>query len=202
MCIRDRPRMALAAPGASWPARSAARSSTAPASSLPRSSPLPGPPPCADGWTSPATAVGRRAVLISPGGDTAVRPRVEVKADEPGRYLLTAPPGSHDAVVLSDHDAPYVDEVLRIALASNAFFVGMLGSRQHAPQAVRRLRDAGVLEAHLARLRAPVGLDIGSRTPEEIALSIVAEVIATERGRQGGRMGVDWSEGSAAGERP
>jgi len=149
-----------------------------------------------------ATAVGRRAVLISPGGDTAVRPRVEVKADEPGRYLLTAPPGSHDAVVLSDHDAPYVDEVLRIALASNAFFVGMLGSRQHAPQAVRRLRDAGVPEAHLARLRAPVGLDIGSRTPEEIALSIVAEVIATERGRHGGRMGVDWSEGSAAGERP
>lgn len=137
--------------------------------------------------------IGRRVVLIAPGGDTAVAPGVEVKADDPGRYLVTAPPGPHDAVLLSDHDAPYVEEALRVALASDARFVGMLGSRRHAPAAVRRLRDAGVPEAHLARLRAPVGLDIGSRTPEEIALSIVAEIVAAERGRDGGRMGLDWS---------
>ncbi len=140
-----------------------------------------------------ARFLGRRVVLIAPGGDTAVPAGVEVKADDPGRYLLAAPPGPNDAVLLSDHDAPYVDEVLRIALASDAPFVGMLGSRRHAPAAVRRLRDAGVPEAHLARLRAPVGLDIGDKSAEGIALSIVAEIVAVEHGREGGRMGVDWS---------
>jgi xanthine dehydrogenase accessory factor len=55
------------------------------------------------------------------------------------------------------------------------------------------LRDAGVPEAHLARLHSPCGLDIGSRTPEEIGLSIVAEVVAAERGRSGGSMGVTWT---------
>ncbi|MBA3372557.1 MAG: XdhC family protein, partial [Euzebyaceae bacterium] len=85
------------------------------------------------------------------------------------------------------------DEVLRVALASDAFFVGMLGSRRHAPEAVRRLRDGGVPEAHIARLHSPCGLDIGSRSAEEIALSIVAEMVAVERGRAGGSLGADWS---------
>jgi xanthine dehydrogenase accessory factor len=140
-----------------------------------------------------AVLLGRRTVLVAPGGDTGVRSGVEVKADDPGRYLLAAPPGPRDAIVVSDHDAPWVDEVLRIALASEAPYVAMLGSRRHAPEAVRRLRDAGVPERSIARLRSPAGLDIGSRTPEEIALSIVAEVVAVERGRDGGSMTIDWS---------
>ena len=130
--------------------------------------------------------VGRRSLLISPGGDTAVARGVEVKADDPERYLLAAPPGSHDAVVVSDHDAPWADSALRVALASDAFFVGILGSRRHAPATIRRLRDSGVSEPALARLRTPCGLDIGSQTAEEIGLSIVAEIVATERGRPGG----------------
>jgi xanthine dehydrogenase accessory factor len=140
-----------------------------------------------------ARVIGRRAVLVSPGGDTAVTGGVEVKADDPVRYLLAAPPGPRDAVLVSDHDAPWVDEVLRVLLASEAFFVGMLGSRRHAPEAVRRLRSGGTPEEHIARLRSPVGLDIGSRNPEEIALSIMAEIVAVERGRHGGSMGLDWS---------
>ncbi|MGI8574104.1 MAG: XdhC family protein [Egibacteraceae bacterium] len=132
--------------------------------------------------------LGRRSVLIAPGGDTAVGAGVEVKADEPGRHLLVAPPGPSDAVVVSDHDASWVDEVLRIALAGEASFVGMLGSRRHAPEVVRRLRDAGMPEAHVSRLQSPCGLDIGSRTPAEIALSIVAQIVAVERGREGGPM--------------
>jgi len=140
-----------------------------------------------------ARLIGRRAVLVARGGDTAVAKGVEVKADDPERYLLAAPPGSHDAVVVSDHDAPWVDDVLRVALASDAFFVGMLGSRRHAPGAIRRLRDAGVAEEHIRRLHSPCGLDIGSRTAEEIALSIVAEIVAVERGRAGGTLGVAWA---------
>jgi xanthine dehydrogenase accessory factor len=137
--------------------------------------------------------IGRRVVLVAPGGDAAVREGVEVRADDPVRYLLAAPPGQQDAIVLSDHDAAWVDEALRVALASDAGYVGMLGSRRHAPEAVRRLRDSGVPEAHIARLRSPVGLDIGSRTPEEIGLAIVAEILAVERDRAGGPLRLDWS---------
>lgn len=142
--------------------------------------------------------IGRRAVVVAPGGDAGVGPGVEVRADDPARYLLAAPPGSSDAVIVSDHDAVWVDEVLRVALASDAFFVDMLGSRRHAPTAVRRLRDAGVPEAHIARLHSPCGLDIGSRSAEEIGLSIVAEVVARERGRGGTPLGFDWSAGGVA----
>lgn len=137
--------------------------------------------------------VGRRAVLISRGGDTGVGSGVEVRADDPERYLLVAPPGPSDAVVVSDHDAPWVDAALRVALASDAYFVGMLGSRRHAPAAVRRLLDSGVPERHVARLRSPCGLDIGSRTAPEIALSIVAEIVAAERGRPGTPLRVEGS---------
>lgn len=144
-----------------------------------------------------ARFLDRRVTLVAPGGTTDVPAGVEVKADDPTRYLLAAPPGPDDAVLLSDHDATYVDEVLRVALASDAGFVGMLGSRRHAPGAVRRLRESGTPEAHIARLRAPVGLDVGSRSPAEIALSIMGEVLAVERGREGGRMGLDWSQGPA-----
>jgi xanthine dehydrogenase accessory factor len=143
-----------------------------------------------------AQFVGRRALLVARGGDTAVADGVEVKAEEPPRHLLAAPPGPHDAVVVSDHDAPWADEALRIALASDAFYVAMLGSRRHAPAAVRRLRDAGVPEAHFERLRSPAGLDIGSRTPEEIALAIVAEIVAAERGGSGGPLRLDWRPGT------
>lgn len=139
-----------------------------------------------------ARMLGRRVVVVAPGGDAAVRGGVEVKADDPGRYLLAAPPGPRDAIVVSDHDAPWVDEVLRIALASEAGYVAMLGSRRHAPEAVRRLRAAGVPERSIERLRSPAGLDIGSRTPEEIALSILAQVVAAERERPGGHLGIDW----------
>jgi xanthine dehydrogenase accessory factor len=139
-----------------------------------------------------ARTLGRRVVLVAPGGDTDVPGGVEVRADDPGRYLLAAPPGERDAIVISDHDAPWVDEVLRIALASRSAYVAMLGSRRHAPEAVRRLRAAGVPETHVRRLHSPAGLDIGSRTPEEIALSIVAELLAVERNRAGGSMAIDW----------
>ena len=149
--------------------------------------------PIARALAEVSLTLGRRSVLVSKGGDTGVPAGVEVKADDPPRYLLAAPPGPEDAVIITDHDAPWADEALRIALASEAFYVGMLGSRHHAPASVRRLRDTGVPEHNLARLHAPVGLDIGSRTPGEIAVSIAAEVLAVQRGRTGGSLSVDWA---------
>lgn len=120
-----------------------------------------------------ARFVGRRAVLLD---------------DEPVARLRVHPPGPKDAVVVSDHDASYVDDVLRVALAGPAGFVGMLGSRRHAPEVARRLREQGVPDDQIARLRSPVGLDLGGRSPQEIALSILAEVVAVGHGRDGGRI--------------
>ena len=122
-----------------------------------------------------ARLVGRRAVLIAGAHDV-------------GLALRAAPVGPADAVVLSDHDGEYVDECLRFALGSDAGYVGMLGSRKHAPLVVARLREAGVPEAHLARLHSPIGLDIGSQGAQEIALSIMAEIVAASHGRAGGSL--------------
>jgi xanthine dehydrogenase accessory factor len=120
-----------------------------------------------------ARFLGRRSVLLDA---------------DPVARLRAHPPAAQDAVVVSDHDASYVDELLRVALAGPAGFVGMLGSRRHAPEVVRRLRERGVPDEQLQRLRSPVGLDLGGRGPQEIALSIVAEIVATAHGREGGRI--------------
>jgi xanthine dehydrogenase accessory factor len=140
-----------------------------------------------------AVATGRRVKLITSQPEPSEPPGVRVAVGEPAHIIADHKLLAGDAVVVSDHDAPWVDDVLRLALASPAGFVGMLGSRRHAPQAVQRLRDQGVPGQHLARLHSPCGLDIGSRTPGEIALSIVAEIVAHERGRSGGPMTLDWS---------
>lgn len=141
-----------------------------------------------------AIAVGRRVRLVdaSPEGERE-RPGLHVVAGDPVEQLRASSLASADAVIVTDHDAPWVDDVLRVALASDVSFVGMLGSRRHAPDAVARLREQGVESAQLARLHSPCGLDIGSRTPGEIALAIVAEVVAVERDRSGGPMTIDWS---------
>jgi xanthine dehydrogenase accessory factor len=85
------------------------------------------------------------------------------------------------AVAMLTHDPKLDDPALKIALNSPAFYVGALGSKTtHAKRRERLLND-GVSEAQLSRLHAPIGLDIGAQTPEEIALSIMAEVVTASR---------------------
>ena len=75
--------------------------------------------------------------------------------------------------------------ILSKALRSQAGYVGALGSRRTHERRKAQLREQGFREADLARIHTPVGLDLGSRTPEEIALSILAEMVAVRRGRDG-----------------
>jgi xanthine dehydrogenase accessory factor len=121
---------------------------------------------------------------------TAIGWRVRILGEhaDPLDDLTRQPPGPRDAVVVSDHDAPWAAAVLRLALGSQAFFVGMLGSRRHAPRVLDELRGAGVAPDRVAALHTPCGLDIGARSPAEIGLSIVAELVAAERGRPGGSL--------------
>lgn len=137
-----------------------------------------------------AQALGRRTALVAPGGATAVGAGVEVKADDPARYLLHAPPGPEDAVVVGDPAGAWADEVTRVALASEAFYVGV--ADDDAARTLRRLTDAGVPRGHLQRLRIPAGLDLGGRSPEELGCGIVAEILAVERGREGGPRKLRW----------
>lgn len=84
------------------------------------------------------------------------------------------------AVAILTHDPKLDDPAVIAALQSPAFYVGALGSRRTNARRLERLRRKGVPEEALARLHAPIGLDIGARTPEEIALSIMAEIVAEQ----------------------
>jgi molybdopterin adenylyltransferase len=91
-----------------------------------------------------------------------------------------------DVVLFTDHDAPDVTENLATALASPARFIGVMGSRRHVGHYVEELRGLGFGDEQLARIRSPLGLDLGGRRPEEIALSIAAGVVADAHAREGG----------------
>lgn len=92
-----------------------------------------------------------------------------------------------DAVVLCDHDAPDAPQVLRDALASPASYVAMMASRRRSEGLLEDLEREGV--PGLDKLHVPAGLDTGGKAPGEIALSVVAEVVACSYGRDGGPMG-------------
>ena len=84
--------------------------------------------------------------------------------------------------VHTDHDAPDLVQVLEILIAGGPGFVGLMGSRRHTGHHLDALRAKGMAEAEIARIQSPVGIDIGARTPAEIAISILAGIVAVRRG--------------------
>ncbi len=109
----------------------------------------------------------------------------QVVVDWPDRYLAQRELGHRDVILVFTHDPKFDEPALTSALATGAGYIGALGSRKTHADRVERLRAAGVSEEKLARISAPCGLDIGARTPEETAISILAEVIARASGRRG-----------------
>jgi xanthine dehydrogenase accessory factor len=116
----------------------------------------------------------------------------EVVVDWPHRYLTAeAEAGRLDprtAVCVLTHDTRFDVPVLQVALGLPLGYVGAMGSRRTHDDRLKRLREAGVSEADLARLSSPIGLDLGARTPEETALSVAAEIVALRWGGTGGRL--------------
>jgi xanthine dehydrogenase accessory factor len=84
------------------------------------------------------------------------------------------------------HDPKLDDPALKVALPSAAFYVGALGSKTTQAKRRQRLLDEGLTEAQLSRLHGPIGLDIGAGTPEEIAMSIMAEIVAARNNAEQG----------------
>lgn len=116
-------------------------------------------------------------------GSDARFPCEKILHDWPDEALAEIGLDARTAVVTLTHDPKIDDPAIKTALASDVFYLGCLGStRTHAKRVVR-LTEAGIGEADIARIHAPVGLDIGAKSPAEIAVSIMAEI--TQRLRQG-----------------
>ena len=109
----------------------------------------------------------------------------DVVVDWPHRYLAGAATDERTVLCVLTHDARFDIPLLETALRLPVAYVGAMGSRRTHEDRNQRLREAGVTEDELDRLRSPIGLDLGARTPEETALSIAAEIVAERRGGTG-----------------
>ncbi|QWF84200.1 XdhC family protein [Amycolatopsis sp. CA-230715] len=117
-----------------------------------------------------AEDLGYETVLVDPAGETTAIPALDERAD----------------VVVTDHHRPELGELLRAALAQPARWIGVLGNPRHPGPHVEALRALGVPDEGIARVHRPVGLNIGSRTPPEIAIATLAGLLANRNGRPGG----------------
>jgi xanthine dehydrogenase accessory factor len=131
-----------------------------------------------------ARMAGHDVIVIDPRTAFASEERfagANIVADWPQDALPKIGIDRRTAVIALTHDAKIDDPALTLALASDAYYIGALGStRTHAKRA-ERLKAAGLPDTGIARIHAPIGLDIGAQGPAEIALSIMAQVIAALR---------------------
>ncbi|HEY0388172.1 MAG TPA: XdhC family protein [Gaiellales bacterium] len=139
-----------------------------------------------------ARQAGFRTV-VSDARTKFARPERLPDADEivvgwPAMAYDVHPPDEATYVVVLTHDARFDEPALGPAIRSSAPYIGALGSRRAQERRRERMLNAGYSEGELARISGPLGLDIGALTPAETAVSILAEVIATRRGRDGGRL--------------
>ncbi len=137
-----------------------------------------------------ALLAGYAVTVIDPRrafAEAARFPGVALVHDWPDEAMRALAPDRRTAVVTLTHDPKLDDPALDVALRSPAFYIGALGSRRTHGKRCERLAELGHDAAALARIHGPVGLDIGARSPAEIALSIMAEITAARRGRDEGR---------------
>lgn len=158
-----------------------------------------GPPPrllvygavdTAEALSAAAKAIGWRTIVADARSRFATRERIP-SADQllvawPEEVLAEVQPDHTTAVVVLTHDDKFDIPLLVGALSGDAFYVGALGSRRNQERRRELLLDAGIDESALDRLAGPAGLDIGSQSPAETAISILAEIMAVRAGREGG----------------
>jgi xanthine dehydrogenase accessory factor len=107
----------------------------------------------------------------------------------PDEFLAEAPVDGRTVICVLTHDPKFDVPLLLAALRTPASYIGAMGSRRTDEERTRKLREQGVSAAELARIRGPIGLDIGARTPEEVAVAIAGEIIALRYGYPGGFLG-------------
>jgi xanthine dehydrogenase accessory factor len=160
-----------------------------------------GPPPrllvygavdTAESLCAAARLLGWRTIVADARMKFATAERIP-SADElivgwPDDAIARVEPDAHTAIVVLTHDDKFDEPALIGALATDAFYIGALGSRRNQERRRERLLEAGIAEEELARISGPCGLDVGADTQEETALSILAEILAVRADRDGGRL--------------
>lgn len=137
-----------------------------------------------------ATLAGYAVTVIDPRGAWASEtrfPDITVVQDWPEDAMAALAPDSRTAVAALTHDPKLDDPALAVALASDAFYVGALGSKKTAAARAARLSESGVPDAAIARIDGPIGLDIGAVSPAEIAVAILGRMTLTLRGAKADR---------------
>jgi xanthine dehydrogenase accessory factor len=130
---------------------------------------------------------GYETTLVRPKGPEAPPPfDVAYSRDEPARALARIGLDPWTAVAVATHEAEADHAALAVALPSPAFYVGALGARRRAGDRMAWLRAAGVDERSIARMRTPIGLDIGGKAPWEVAISVLGEITAVRYARASG----------------
>jgi xanthine dehydrogenase accessory factor len=112
----------------------------------------------------------------------------EVIVEWPHKYLSHTQVDERTVICVLTHDPKFDGPLLEVALRLPAAYIGAMGSRRTHDKRIAQLLEAGLSEAELARLSSPIGLDLGARTPEETAISIAAEIVATKWGGAGRRL--------------
>ncbi|MGP0083650.1 MAG: XdhC family protein [Steroidobacteraceae bacterium] len=138
----------------------------------------------AQALASMARVAGFEVVIVDPRAAFTARerfPDTTILTQWPDEALPELGLDASTALTVLSHDPKIDDVALRIALASNCFYVGALGSMTSQRRRTHRLEASGVTSAALARLRAPIGLDIGALSPTEIALAVMGEIVLTQR---------------------
>lgn len=135
--------------------------------------------------TQMAQLLGFRVSLIDPRSAFASAERFPHLVNHiyhvyPNKILPTLGLDEHSYVVILSHDPKIDDPALRLALESNAPYIGVLSSRKTHTQRVARLTETGITPEQLARINTPIGLDIGAKSPEEIAVSIMVEILSVK----------------------
>ena len=152
-----------------------------------------------------ASLMGYRATLIDDRAEFVTREhfpeeRIELVAAENWSEAVQAAVGDGHgvcvAIVTRGHSED--EQCLRAVIDVDADYVGLIGSKRRTNIVLQRLRESGADEERLGKVRAPVGLDIGAVTPEEVALAIMAEIVAVRRGGKGGSLS-EWRRGTNEG---
>ncbi len=139
-----------------------------------------------------AVPLGYRVVVTDARATLATRERFPVVQDLvvawPDEALPALGLTSRAAIAVLTHDPKFDEPALSAALATDAAYIGAIGSRRTHEDRRQRLREAGIAGDQIARIRGPIGLNIGAQSPEEMAVAILAEIIAVRHGRPGGML--------------
>jgi xanthine dehydrogenase accessory factor len=139
-----------------------------------------------------ARELGWKAIVADARTKFATRERIpsasEIVVAWPEETIAQVAPDHATAVVVLTHDDKFDVPALKAALATEAFYVGALGSRRNQERRRERLLEAGVDESQLERISGPCGLDLGAESQPETAVSILAEIVAVRNGRDGGKL--------------